>query len=172
MNRTSTSTLIMALLIVCALVVSTGGTALAAQPMGITPTATDTTEPPTNTPTPTNTQPVTNTPTPTSTSDVGIPTSTDTPTPTATSDLGISTATPTPTTDISITATATATGTVIVNPPTDDPGKTPTQVPILPSTGEFPFDPTRGLEWLFAFLLVVALAALIVRNISRSKIDQ
>lgn len=170
MNRTSTKMIMMALLIVCALAVSTVGAALAAQPMGITPTATDTTEPPTNTPTPTNTQPVDDTPTPTSTSDVDIPTSTATPT--ATSDLGISTATPTPTTDISITATATLTGTVIVNPPTDPPRRTSTQVPILPSTGEFPFEPILGLEWLFAFLLVVVLAALMFRAIGRSRPNQ
>jgi len=172
MNRTSTKTLMMALLIVCILAVSTRGTALAAQPMGITPTATDTAEPPTNTPTPTDTLPVTDTPTPTQTSDVGIPTSTDTPTLTATSDLGILTTTPTPTTDISITATATITGTVIVNPPTNPPRRTSTQIPILPSTGEFPIDPLLGLEWLFALLLIVVLAALMVRSIGRSRPNQ
>jgi hypothetical protein len=171
MKRNKSALLSFTLIVILALLFLRTESASAVQLLGITPTATNTDVPDTATPTPTGTLiAVTDTPTPTEPSvitDTPTPTDplviTDTPTPTGT--LGITTPTFTP----SPTITPTGTGTIIVEEPPNT--KTPTSIPVLPSTGEFPFDPYVGLEWLFGFLLVVILGALMFRSIRRTKSD-
>jgi hypothetical protein len=128
-------------------------------PLEDTPTPTQPSPPETETPT--------NTPTSTPTGSSVI---TDTPTPTSTLGLNTPTFTPSTTTSITVTVTPTGTGTVIVEDPSDP--NTPTPVPQLPSTGEFPLDPYVRLEWLFVLALVVILGVLLYTNIKRTKSDQ
>ena len=86
------------------------------------------------------------------------PTPTETPTPTITVTEEPQPPTPTPTD--------------VTQPPQETAKPKATEVVLLPQTGEFPIDPTQGVQWLFALSMVLLIGVILFRTFKTARIKK
>jgi hypothetical protein len=64
----------------------------------------------------------------------------------------------------------TPTPTVVTQTPLETPRPNPTEIVLLPETGEFPIDPAQGIQWLFVLTMIFIIGIILFRTFRTAKI--